>query len=479
MAQPLSLISVQVQLMDERLVLVHIPLDLYPFFVQPLLQLIFHEVPAMDERNEVEDEDDEAKRVSQPIFLNLSVTPVECSVVCARHLAELYFEPLVRQFDQAASASGSRVSISKEDFIVMQVEGQGLDAGQRVLELTSPLAMAGISIFFISTYFSDYILVPLRSKGQVVQALEKRGFTFEVSTEAFVNSSQSQYGGPFSPVSPPGPVARSPPNTPPPSSLSELQHRTFAYLRKHNIVPRVDESLRLVQCAAHHRWSSDTSSFALLRPALTTALLVDKPRFLSLTSTTADPAASLLLEKRLLPRFSIDPVPEVEPNDENSLLLGSKEDILVPIMLDLRDLPLEATGIVCGLAGRLAAATHSREDLSNSHASISSLTGSNSVLPAASMPIPMPSTGTSSTVSAVASSASQPGTHPSGTTSPPSSHHLEPDPETYADAVEISFLSTVRAGTVIVGERELSRAVDALEAESREPDSEIVGEEPS
>lgn len=98
----------------------------------------------MDERNEVEDEDDEAKRVSQPVFLNLSVTPVECSVVCARHLAELYFEPLVRQFDQAASASGSRVSISKEDFIVMQVEGQGLDAGQRVLELTSPLAMAGM-----------------------------------------------------------------------------------------------------------------------------------------------------------------------------------------------------------------------------------------------------------------------------------------------------------------------------------------------
>ncbi|KAL1877150.1 hypothetical protein Plec18167_004836 [Paecilomyces lecythidis] len=472
MAQPVSLVSAQVQLMDERLALIHIPLDLYPFFVQPLLQLIFHEVPAMEERDEVEDEDDEAKRISQPVFLNLSVTPVECSVVCARHLAELYFEPLVRQFDQAASASGTRVSISKEDFIVMQVEGQGLDAGQRVLELTSPLAMAGISIFFISTYFSDYILVPLRSKGQVVKALEKRGFTFEVSTEAFVNNSQSQYSGPFSPVSPPGPAAqRSPPNTPP-STLSELQHRTFSSLRKHNIVPQVDESLRLVQCAAHHRWTSDTSSFSLLRPALTTALLVDKPRFLSLTSTTADPAASLLLEKRLLPRFSLSPVPEVEPNEENSLLLGSKEDILVPIMLDLRDLPLEATGIVCGLAGRLAAATHNREDLSNS---FSSLAASNSALPPASMPIPMPSTGTSPTTSAVASSVS----HPSGATSPPSSHHLEPDPDTYADAVEISFLSTVRAGTVIVGERELSRAVDALEAESREPDSEVAGEEPS
>lgn len=131
-------------LQDERLALVHIPLDLYPFFVQPLLQLIFHEVPAVDEQNDAGDENKEPEAASQPIFLNLSVTPVECSVVCARHLAELYFEPLVRQFDQSASASGSRVSISKEDFIVMQVEGQGLDAGQRVLELTSPLAMAGM-----------------------------------------------------------------------------------------------------------------------------------------------------------------------------------------------------------------------------------------------------------------------------------------------------------------------------------------------
>jgi hypothetical protein len=36
------------------------------------------------------------------------------------------------------------VQISLEDFNVIQVDGQGLDAGQRVLELTSPLALAGM-----------------------------------------------------------------------------------------------------------------------------------------------------------------------------------------------------------------------------------------------------------------------------------------------------------------------------------------------
>lgn len=40
--------------------------------------------------------------------------------------------------------SRSLVSISDEEFVVMQVDGEGLEAGQRVLDLTSPLAMNGM-----------------------------------------------------------------------------------------------------------------------------------------------------------------------------------------------------------------------------------------------------------------------------------------------------------------------------------------------
>lgn len=39
------------------------------------------------------------------------------------------------------------------------------------------------------------------------------------------------------------------------------------------------------------------------------------------------------------------------------MLLGSKDDILIPITLDLRGLPLESTGIVCGVASRLVGGT--------------------------------------------------------------------------------------------------------------------------
>ena len=53
----------------------------------------------------------------------------------------------------------------------------------------------------------------------------------------------------------------------------------------------------------------------------------------------------MVLGKRLLRNFDLG-------HDDNALI-GSKDDILIPISLDLEPLPLDATGIVCGVAGRL------------------------------------------------------------------------------------------------------------------------------
>ncbi|RAL09199.1 ACT domain-containing protein [Aspergillus homomorphus CBS 101889] len=466
MEKSLSLISAQVQFMEDRLALVHIPLDLYPFFLNPILQVLFHEVSPIAE-NRADGQDfgrAEMPKDAQPAFLNLSITPVECSIMCPRQLANQYFAPLVDKFLRNNSSSQSRLSISHDDFIAMQVYGEGLEAGQRVLELTRPLAMAGISIFFISTYFSDYIIVPLRSKSQVIETLEKRGFQFELSTEAFINNNQAQYSSCFSPVSSRSASSlSSPPATPPPSSLDELQVRTFSSLRKNHIIPSVDRSLRLVHCAAHHQFSSNTSSIEILREALTTTLIVDKPRFLSLTLTAADPAASLLLEKRLLPRFSHGNSTTTDEDDESSLLLGSKEEILVPIMLDLRKLPLQATGIVCGVASRLADATHDRGDAETDVSTFlsRSFNGSGTSLDSVFRPFLSSSWGSGGPVRPIGLDTNFP------------THRLQPDMDLAMDAVEISFLSTARAGTILVGEHELHRAVDALEAESHEPEAAI------
>ncbi|CAG8204602.1 unnamed protein product [Penicillium nalgiovense] len=480
MDQSMALIDAQVHFL-ECVVLVHIPLELYPYFLKSVLRLILDETPSLEDKTDDDVAFDDFENASEhgsaykpPAFMNVSITPVEVSVMCPRRLVDKYFVPVMDQLDQLDASLRSRLIVSENDYIAMQVLGQGLEAGKRVLELTSPLALAGMyvnsqrssiytqrhtkltsqsSIFFISTYFSDYIVVPKQSKASVISVLEKRGFQFNNASTAFITS-------PLSPTTERRLSDLIPPGTPPPSTLGELQTRTFNNLRKHQITPSVDDSLRLVQCAAHHEYHTQESSMSILRDALTTVLLVDEPRFLSLTLAALDPAASLLLEKRLLPRFARQSTSSTGTRsyeDGSGLLLGSKEDHLIPITLDLRDLPLEASGIVCGVAGRLADAAIVPH--AHAHALTDSAIDSGASSVIGSVPGLFDSFGMR--LAALSLDKSAHGLHPL-----PEMHHLKPDVDV-ADAVEISFLSTARAGTIIVGEDELRRAIGALEEEKR------------
>jgi len=120
-------------------------------------------------------------------------------------------------------------------------------------------------------------------------------------------------------------------------------------------VPFVEPGLHLVQCSGKEiipqdeypsrngmngvqkaSWMENIDSKLYI--GLVSAL-VQQPRFLSLT-LAQDDAPSLLLDKSLLWLFG------------NSIA-GDTEGDLVPIFLDLVDLPLESTGIVCGVAGKL------------------------------------------------------------------------------------------------------------------------------
>jgi hypothetical protein len=69
------------------------------------------------------------------------------------------------------------------------------------------------------------------------------------------------------------------------------------------------------------------------------AALVHQPRFLSVTLSSVD-APSLLIDKCLLGVFG-------------DSITGDTEADLIPIFFDLYDLPLESSGIVCGIPGKL------------------------------------------------------------------------------------------------------------------------------
>lgn len=318
-------------------------------------------------------------------FLNISITPIECSVVCHVSWAKQVFAPAIQQLPLDAQA---QVSISKETYIVFSVSSAGMEAGQRVIDLTAPLAMAGIPIFFITTYYTDFILVPTRDRQSVGAALLARGFSFSEDNSAYVAPM------PLSPARTRGPststsgsrrssendditttsttATANPPPSPPPSTVSELQTRTFAQLRKQNVVPFVEPGLHLAQCSGkelprRNGYTSPPTSgrgrsssghggenawLDHIDPKLYVGLvsaLAQQPRFLSLT-LAQDDAPSLLLDKALLWLFG------------NSIA-GDTNGDLVPIFLDLRDLPLESTGIVCGVAGKLVDEMYYKDDV--------------------------------------------------------------------------------------------------------------------
>ncbi|KAI9729679.1 MAG: hypothetical protein M1818_008432 [Claussenomyces sp. TS43310] len=215
--------------------------------------------------------------------------------------------------------------------------------------------MAGIPIFFITTYYTDFILVPTRDHKTVVQALISRGFEFSESDSAYVAPTAISHTRGSSSIS-------QPPSTPPPSNIAELQVRTFNQLRKRNVIPFIVPGLQLVQCSGKELGPGDdyasrplsnghggTSSNTTCRHWLDridprlyiglTSAFIQRPRFLSLT-LSKDDAPSLLVDKALLPIFG-------------DSIAGDTEGRMLPIFLDLSNLPLESTGIVCGVAGKL------------------------------------------------------------------------------------------------------------------------------
>ncbi|KAI9693439.1 MAG: hypothetical protein M1820_009274 [Bogoriella megaspora] len=362
-----------------QLSLIHIPLNLYSNFLHSILKLLLPLESGIENGAETNGNGTSGSTpwAYDHKFTNISVTPIECSIVCSKNVADKIFVPARNSLPKERQ---NEVSITAEDYVVIQVDGEGLEAGQRVLELTSPLAMAGIPIFFITTYFSDYILVPTKARLQVTAALSERGFDFQEDEGTHVTSPLNAHNRNRSSNSSLEMVA---PSTPPPTSIAELQTRTFSLLKKRSIVPSVNPDIRLVQCAGNSMNTDSALHLGLVK------CLTLTPQFLSLTLTDGE-EPSLLLEQRLLRHFPAD------------ALLGATTDVMVPISLDLRDLPLESTGIVCGVAGRLVGVT-----------SMSAPTNGNG---------------------------SRNGTA----------------------AVEMSYLSTARAGNVMVAEDELDRAVEAL-----------------
>ncbi|KAF4511098.1 hypothetical protein G6O67_002929 [Ophiocordyceps sinensis] len=350
--------NAQISFIDGTYTLIHIPLDLYSTLLQPILRVLVPQTQSLNVSHvSPEHELEGLSAENQHGFFNISITPLECSVVCHSSWAKNVLEPVI---DALPPDIASTVTVFKDSYMVLSIISAGLDAAGRVMELSSPLALAGIPIFFITTYYSDFILVPSKERREVITTLSNNGFELSENQSDFVSS--FVYGRKNSTTS----QSASPPSTPPPSNASELQTRTFDLLQKRSVSPYVVDGLQLIQCSgreipqrfnaygyrlpagrqtqtAERRQSWIENVDTKLYTCIISAL-VSRPRFMSLTLAQDDPP-SLLLDRKLLPLFG-------------DSIVGDFDCNFVPIFLDLGNLSSGVTGIVCGVAGRLVQEMH-------------------------------------------------------------------------------------------------------------------------
>ncbi|KAG5648852.1 hypothetical protein DXG03_000201 [Asterophora parasitica] len=164
--------QVTISLLPTSISLVHIPRSRLRHLSHPILKQILR---------------------PDPTFLNITCNEVELSLFAEEAVLE-DFESIARKDrrrQRARAKSGSakcagsssrdvdQVEVSYERWSVLQVDShndQIDNSGARVTEVSAPLAAAGISILYHSTYMSDFILVKESRLQETMMLLADAGF---------------------------------------------------------------------------------------------------------------------------------------------------------------------------------------------------------------------------------------------------------------------------------------------------------------
>lgn len=254
-------------------------------------------------------------------FINVSFTPQECSIICPTVLVDLLFKAPLE-----AIGNKMGVLVLGDTYLAIKVDSDGQDTGASLLSISKPLSAASVPIFFIATYFSDYVLVPAKARHKVSKLLENQGFVFSNTANSYVVTGKTDTS--FS--------------SPPPSPLKEPSGPLRELLEINSIVPHIDCATKLLLTGA--RSNVDNSELMLS----VAKLVLAPPKFYSLTLSSGS-ELSFLIDSNTSSQFPAHS------------LLGSPTDFVYPILFDLSHLPQDATGIVSGVAEML---TTKREESS-------------------------------------------------------------------------------------------------------------------
>lgn len=244
------------------------------------------------------------------LFFHLAFTTEEVTLMCSTKLIQKYLSKPIKLDEDSTLIS--------DEFFIMQVFSDGSNIGKKILELTQPLSLNNISLFFISNYFSDLVLVPIKDKRKALRILEEKDSD---------------------------------------NCNDELEVKTFELFKENNIKPILDTEVKLLLTGAR----SGDSVEVLRQTAESIARLHTE-------STDNDNRIGKSRDDRTFPKyFAITRTPTEEiglllPYENNELsklnfsksnIMGSLQDYYYPIFIDLKKLPLDLKGIVAGIASKL------------------------------------------------------------------------------------------------------------------------------
>ncbi|KAJ7129417.1 hypothetical protein C8R44DRAFT_829938 [Mycena epipterygia] len=123
-----------------------------------------------------------------PAFLSITCNALELSLFAEpeslRALEAIARAELSNDASNASNATTEPIEISEDRWSVLQIDSHSdqLDnAGARVNELSAPLAAAGISILYQSSYMSDFIFVKERRLAEAMSLFAAAGFALYAS----------------------------------------------------------------------------------------------------------------------------------------------------------------------------------------------------------------------------------------------------------------------------------------------------------
>lgn len=257
-------------------------------------------------------------------FFHIAYNPSECTVMCAAlEFSRLFEAPLA-----ACKQLGYHdVEVLPEQFLNLQVDSEGeFNTSARILELTKPLSQHNISLFFLSSHFTDIVLIPHRFKKQVINILTKKNFEFSDISNSYIINRNLEIESLLS-------------ASEEDSDSPKDDNKTMQWFDQANIVPHIQKKVKLLLTGARPR----RVKHCLLKASQCIASQ-DVPDYFSITRTSLNEVSLILpgsTRKRSTMGFDFQNI------------IGSAMDTIIPITVDLSELPLDSAGIVAGLASSL------------------------------------------------------------------------------------------------------------------------------